>query len=271
MLSYLELCAASVADQEGVEFEHIVVDGASSDGTVQWLQKNKHIKSISEKDNGMYDALNKGLKMAKGGILGYLNCDEQYLPGTPAFVKHYFETHPDVDILFGGALLIRPDGSLIAFRKSYPARWTYIAASHLYLQSCSMFFRRKIVEKGFFFDSRYRSIGDEEFVIRLLRNGFKPAHVNRYLGAFTMTGQNLSIDSRALEEKKMLLQSIPAAVKILRKPLTAVRLMEKLLGGAYGQGKPIEYAVYTSAESSKPGEARKQFLVHRASSKWKWQ
>lgn len=271
MLPYLRLCAASVADQEGLEYEHIVVDGASTDGTVPWLRQNKHIKSISEKDNGMYDALNKGLKIAKGKILGYLNCDEQYLPGTLAFVKNYFETHAHVDILFGGALLIRPDGSLIAFRKSYPARWPYIAASHLYLQSCSMFFRREVVEKGFFFDSRFRSIGDEEFVIRLLRNRFKAAHVNRYLGAFTMTGQNLSIDPRAVEEKKMLLQSIPGIIKILRKPITAVRLLEKLLRGAYSQGKPIEYAVYTDTDSGEPAASRRQFLVQRASSKWKWQ
>ncbi len=267
MLPYLEMCAASIADQEGAEFEHIVVDGASTDGTVQWLEQHPQIKSISETDNGMYDAVNKGLKMTKGEILAYLNCDEQYLPDTLAFVKQYFETNPGVDILFGGALLIRPDASLIAFRKSYPARWPYIAASHLYLQSCSTFFRRSVVDKGFFFDSRYRSIGDEEFMMRLLRNGFKSAHVDRYLGAFTMTGQNLSIDSRAIQEKKMLMQSIPSIVKILKKPLTAARLMEKLLRGAYFQGKPIEYALYTNTEQKQ----RKQFLIHRASSKWKWQ
>jgi hypothetical protein len=108
-------------------------------------------------------------------------------------------------------------------------------------------------------------------VIRLLRNGFKAAHVNRYLGAFTMTGQNLSIDRRALEEKKMLLQSIPNGVKLLRKPLIAVRLMEKLLRGAYFQGKPIEYTVYTQPKPGESGTSRKQFLVQHASSKWKWQ
>ena len=78
---------------------------------------------------------------------------------------------------------------------------------------------------------------------------------------------NLSIDSRAIQEKKMLLQSIPSIVKILKKPLTAARLMEKLLRGAYFQGKPIEYALYTNTEQKQ----RKQFLIHRASSKWKWQ
>ena len=69
MLPYLERCAASVNDQEMVETEHIVVDGASTDGTKQWLAQQPHVKHISEKDKGMYDAINKGLRMANGNML----------------------------------------------------------------------------------------------------------------------------------------------------------------------------------------------------------
>jgi len=73
MLPYLRRCAASVADQEGGKFEHIVIDGGSTDGSGEWLAKQGHIRSISEKDNGMYDAINKGLKQANGNILAYIN------------------------------------------------------------------------------------------------------------------------------------------------------------------------------------------------------
>ena len=66
MLSYLRRCCASVADQEGVAFEHIVVDGGSIDGTGDWLKENQHLRSVSEKDDGMYDAINKGLLMSQG-------------------------------------------------------------------------------------------------------------------------------------------------------------------------------------------------------------
>ena len=63
MLDYLKLCCASVADQDGASFEHIVVDGASTDGTAEWLRQARNITSISEKDDGMYDAINKGLSV----------------------------------------------------------------------------------------------------------------------------------------------------------------------------------------------------------------
>ena len=96
----------------------------------------------------------------KEKIIAYLNCDEQYLPGTVAAVDSYFESHPDVDILFGHALITNPDGMLICFRKAYQPRKHFIMASHLYTLSCTMFFRRKIVDQGIAFDTDYQSIGD---------------------------------------------------------------------------------------------------------------
>ncbi|HLP46333.1 MAG TPA: glycosyltransferase family 2 protein, partial [Candidatus Kapabacteria bacterium] len=267
MLSSLKNCAASIRDQEGVDFEHIVIDGASADGTAAWLGENPQIRSISEKDSGMYDAINKGLKMAGGDILAYLNCDEQYLPGTLTFVKEWFAKHPEVDIIFGDTLLIRPDGSLIAFRKGYRPRWIYIGASHLYLQSCSMFFRRRIIDDGFFFDTRFRVIGDEEFVVRLLRRGYRACHVGKFLAAFGMTGKNLSVDERALEEKKMAADKLPGYIRRFKWLINGTRLMEKFLSGAYFMSKPITYEVYTVENETR----RKSFVVNKASFRWKWQ
>jgi len=266
MLDYLKRCAASVRDQEGVDFEHIVIDGGSTDGTAAWLGRNSQIKSIGEKDNGMYDAINKGLRMAGGDIAAYLNCDEQYLPGTLAFVKEFFAKNPEVDIIFGDTLLIKPDGSLIAFRKGYRPRWFYIAASHLYLQSCSMFFRRKIIDDGFFFDARFRVIGDEEFVVRLLRKGYRARHVGRFLGAFAMTGKNLSVDERAVEETQMAAAQLPGSIRRFKWIINGVRFAEKFLSGAYFLAKPLTYEIYTAENQTR----RQAFVVKKASFKWKW-
>src|SRR5271155_3382250 len=90
---WLKLCVASVADQ-GVEVEHIVQDACSDDGTLDWLLTDPRVKAFSEKDAGMYDAVNRGLRRASGQILSYLNCDEQYLPGALQAVGDYFERHP---------------------------------------------------------------------------------------------------------------------------------------------------------------------------------
>src|SRR5690348_16281526 len=83
---WLKLCIASVADQ-GVTAEHIVQDAGSDDGTQEWLLKDARVRAFAEKDGGMYDAVNRGLRRATGEILAYLNCDEQYLPGALSTVE----------------------------------------------------------------------------------------------------------------------------------------------------------------------------------------
>lgn len=271
MLVYLKQATASIADQvnNGVNIEHLVIDNASTDGTAAWLEGKPHVhmRGISEADNGMYDAINKGLKLAKGNILAYLNCDEQYLPGTLSFVKEYFERNPGVDIIFGDALLTRPDGTLVAYRKGYQPRWFYILVSHLYVLSCTMFFRGKILEDGFCFDTRYQAAGDMDFVVRVLRSGYKAKHIKRYFAAFTMTGKNLGNIDRAVRERKQLLANAPFFIKKSKWLLNAARLAEKFSSGAYFQEMPLEYPVYTTGMENQ----RKTFRVNKASSRWRFE
>lgn len=267
MLPYLKLAAASIADQDNVTKEHIVVDAVSQDGTVEWLQNHEDIKSIIEKDNGMYEAINKGLKQAQGNILAYLNCDEQYLPGTLEFVKDYFHKNPHVDVVFGDALLVRPDGSLIAFRKGYAPRWSYIVTSHLYVLTCTMFFRRKLVEDGVLFDTRFKAAGDAHFVVNLLRSGYKARHLKRYFSAFIMTGKNLSTDQQAIKEQQDLLNIAPPLVKLTKPLLNITRLTKKFLSGAYFQKKPLEYSLYTKGNHHQ----RKNLSAQNPSSKWRFE
>ena len=87
---WLKLCVASVADQAGVEVEHIVQDAQSDDGTQEWLARDRRVRAYFEKDQGMYDAINRGWRRAEGEILAYLNCDEQYLPGGLRAVEEFF-------------------------------------------------------------------------------------------------------------------------------------------------------------------------------------
>jgi len=265
MAGYLKRCCASVADQDGVVCEHIVMDGGSSDGSAEWLAAQEGIIGVVEDDNGMYDAVNKGFGRAKGEILSYLNCDEQYLPGTLCAVSEYFGRHPEVDILFGDALLIRPGGSLISYRKAYQPRWSFIVASHLYTLSCTMFMRRRIIDDGFRFDERLKDIGDQDLVVRILRSGYRAGHVKRYLAAFAMTGANMSAGKNAFQERKRALRDAPLWVRMLRVPLNLARWSEKLLSGAYHQKMPLSYSVYDCDEAV----ARKQFTVEKASFRWR--
>ena len=264
MLGYLKRCCASVADQGGPSHEHIVVDGMSTDGTIEWLKKKEGIRCLVEPDNGMYDAVNKGLDLSRGAVVSYLNCDEQYLPGTLAFVSDFFQDNPDVDILFGDFLVVRPDGSLLAYRKAIPPRWFYFCTAHLYLFTCTMFFRRRILDGGMRFNSAYKAVADEEFVVQALRNGHKAKYVRRYMAAFTFTGENRSQTVAALEERRLMRRSVPLWVTSLQYPLAISRYAEKVLHGAYNEKMPFEYFLYSDTEPL----TRKRFHVESAT--WKW-
>lgn len=245
MLNHLKLCHASIADQKGVDWEHIVIDGGSTDGTLEWLKQMKNIRWISEKDNGMYDALNKGLKIAKGDILAYLNCDEQYLPGTLEKIREYFVSTPQIDILFGGSLLLNTDGRILGFRKVLVPRYSYIITSHLYNLSCAMFFRKSIIDNKFFFNDTLKAVADMDFVLRVLEFGFNPGYVNVFLSIFTMRGNNLGASLEAKEELISLRKTGSFHYRIFRFPLNIVRWLEKVFSGVYFTRQPIEYSVYT--------------------------
>ncbi len=263
-LDYLRRCRASVADQAGVDVEHIVVDGGSTDGTAEWLRAQPGIRWVSEPDQGMYDAINKGLNMAKGDLLAYLNADEQYLPDALESVARFFEQRPEADLVFGDALMIRPDGELLAYRKACPARPAFIAADHLYNLSCAIFFRRRVVEKGARFDATLRMAGDGDFVVRLLRSGARAAILRRYLAAFTVTGSNLGRGQMAAEEGTRFRARAPAWIRLARPLLKAARRIEKVLCGAWRQTFPLSYAVFTPDS----GAGRKLITASRAGFRW---
>lgn len=78
-LGWLKRCVRSVADQEGVSFEHIIQDAGTGPELDEWVRGNSNAQLFVEKDEGMYDAVNRGFARAKGEFCAYLNCDEQYL------------------------------------------------------------------------------------------------------------------------------------------------------------------------------------------------
>ncbi|MBA3650728.1 MAG: glycosyltransferase, partial [Chthoniobacterales bacterium] len=128
---WLRLCVASVADQAGVEHEHLVQDARSADGTQDWLARDNRVVAVSEPDHGMYDAINRGLRRATGEICAYLNCDEQYLPATLARVAAYFRDHPEVDLLFGDVILVDENGQPVSYRRTVLPDRAHIRAAHL--------------------------------------------------------------------------------------------------------------------------------------------
>tara|TARA_B100001939_G_C16912685_1_gene605349 strand:- start:401 stop:1150 length:750 start_codon:yes stop_codon:yes gene_type:complete len=100
---YIEKNILSVKNQKYRNFEHIIIDGESTDGSKEIIHKYKSDIShfISEKDNGIYDAMNKGINLVTGDIIGILNSDDYYYEDALNIVKSYFEKNQNLDFLFG--------------------------------------------------------------------------------------------------------------------------------------------------------------------------
>lgn len=99
--AYIEDTIRSVMAQDYSAWEHIVIDGGSSDGTVEILQRYPHLRWVSEKDRGQADAVNKGLGMARGEIIGWLNSDDTYLPGALSVAARELDRGRDRWVIMG--------------------------------------------------------------------------------------------------------------------------------------------------------------------------
>lgn len=241
---WLKLCVASVADQDGVDHEHIVQDSCSDDGTQEWLARDPRVEAVIEKDSGMYDAINRGLKRATGDICAYLNCDEQYLPGALARVAERFAQRPDVDIVFGDAILVHAKGAPLSYRRTVPPSALHTRLVHLNTLSCAMFFRRSLLDEGFFFPSEFKMIGDAVFVWRLLKAKKRTSVVPEPLATFTFTGSNQGQTDVARREAELWRSAADAPPAFLKWPAIAAHRLRKLAAGAY-RFRRLNYSIYT--------------------------
>lgn len=241
---WLKLCVASVADQRGVELEHIVQDACSDDGTQDWLPHDRRVRAFIEKDKGMYDAVNRGYQRASGDILAYLNCDEQYLPGTLKIVHGFFEQNPRIEAVFGGAIVTDGRGNYICHRHALVPHPCHIWYRFSVLTS-SIFIRRRVIhERGILFDTRWRDLGDFHWVRSLMQAGVPMAVSNDFTSVFADTGENMNLKPNAIREKNETLAMAPAWVRLLKPVWIGHHRLRRLAAGHFSL-KPTRYSIYT--------------------------
>jgi glycosyltransferase involved in cell wall biosynthesis len=236
-LPHLPRCVGSVRGQRGVALEHIMWDGGSTDGSLAWARAQPDLCVHSEPDQGMYDAVNKGWAAARGDILSWLNSDEQYLPGALATVEAHFRRHPEVEAVFGDALVVDRNGDPVAARREIPLRAAYVRNGFLYALSCTLFFRRTLQERGWLtFDPSFRLAGDADLVLGLLERGVRFAHVSRYLALFGVSGSNLSMGNSAgwaQEVARFRRRHGAHGASWIRRAILLGRYVERLFAGCY--------------------------------------
>ncbi|MEI6213339.1 MAG: glycosyltransferase family 2 protein [Desulfuromonadales bacterium] len=161
----------SVLTQKEAVFEYIVIDGDSTDGTQNIARSYDGIDLfISESDDGIADAFNKGITKASGDIVGLINADDQLLPGVLDRVRNFFADNPDVDVLHGDVLLCAGDCVIKRLRPA--GRW-WLPWRLVLFNHPATFVRREVYEKFGLFDLNYRVAMDVEIFLRWSTKGVR--------------------------------------------------------------------------------------------------
>ncbi len=143
---YLEATIRSVLSQDYARIEYMILDGGSSDGTVDILKKygGKLAGWVSEKDKGQTDAINKGFARAKGEVLAWLNSDDTYEPGAVSAAARYLQEHPEVGMVYGDCNFINETGRVIGKFSSAQTSYRLLRQGYSHIPQQTMFFRAEL-------------------------------------------------------------------------------------------------------------------------------
>jgi glycosyltransferase involved in cell wall biosynthesis len=140
---FIEDTVQSVISQDYPHIEYLIVDGGSTDNTVELIRKyeSKLAWWISERDMGQTDAINKGFARATGGILAWINSDDTYEPGAVSAAVKYLQEHPDIGMVYGDCNYIDEDGKVIGRFNSMQTSYHLIRQGYNHIPQQTMFFR----------------------------------------------------------------------------------------------------------------------------------
>jgi glycosyltransferase involved in cell wall biosynthesis len=236
---FIEDAILSVSRQSNVAVEHLVVDGASTDRTLDILKCYADVNWISEPDRGQSDAINKGFLKARGDLVGWLNADDYYLPGGLAAIAKAAQEHPEADVIYGDCVFVDGEGRIVRSKVEHEFDRAILMYFGCYVPSTSTFFRRRVINSGRLLDCNYRVCMDFEYFARLAHEGFTFHYVPQFIAAFRWHGNNVSlnrIDRRA--EERLLVQrrfgTTPYSIstlKLLARVHRIKRVLRKALSG----------------------------------------
>jgi len=194
----------SVLAQDYKNWEHIVIDGGSTDGTLDLLRSYLHLQWISEKDQGHYHAMNKGIEQASGDVIAILNADDCYREDALTHVAEAFTQNPGWDALFGDIVYV--DGQSREIFRREEACYDYDVlrfGSVCYVIHPTLFVKKAIYERlGAYRYDKFLNCCDVDFILRLGQNRCRVGHIPQLLANYRMHQFGQSADRRVAENSR---------------------------------------------------------------------
>lgn len=163
-------CVRSIDSQTHINIEHIIIDGASKDNTLEIIKSipNRVSKIISETDKGIYDAMNKGIKLASGDVIGCLNSDDHYHNSQVVEkIAEVFKNYPEIDCIYGNLIFVNDNQKVVRKWLSKPFQPGLFAKSWTPAHP-TFYCRREVYERYGLYKTDYKIAADVELMLRVL-------------------------------------------------------------------------------------------------------
>lgn len=191
---YLPRLLACLDAQTYTNWEHIIVDSLSNDGTKEYLEPkiSEKRKVIYAKDRCMYEAVNRGIAAARGEIVTYLNCDDLYFPKTLEIIAANFSNKPHIDIFFGDIISVQEESHSCILFAFHPRQYTLSRIGlNKYIGQPAVFMRKGVFETIGNFNEKMKYSGDLEFWVRASAKKMRFAKLNKFLSLDSRHAGNL--------------------------------------------------------------------------------
>lgn len=222
-VQFVREAISSIQRQGYPRVEHIIMDGGSTDGTLDVIREFRDIRLVSRPDQGSHDAMNRGLALATGDIVGFLNTDDMYADGILWETAKQFSDNPTTKALCATPIVFEADA---AGQHQAVAELAHFADDDLLWVELmygapgfnSWFFDSGIFEDGEPFDTAFPFAADREFLMRLVLRGIRPTVVARTGYYYRRHEQSATIDPGARRSHEILEDHLRIVVKHLRNP-----------------------------------------------------
>ncbi|GHT01988.1 glycosyl transferase [Bacteroidia bacterium] len=232
----LEQTMQSVFEQTHSDIEYILIDGGSTDGTVDIIKKHESQVALwqSEKDNGIYDAMNKGIRLAKGELIGLINAGDYYAPDAVEQVVASYKQHSECGIFHGNINLLNEDGSFFKLKKPNSDLSQFYHGMSLFHPT--MFVHRSIYEQNGLYDTHFKIAADFDWILRNYIAGTSFFYIDHVIANFKQGGvsvknkEDANLECRAILYKNGYKKE---TVEPLFKKWTVTHRKQRILDAGY--------------------------------------